>query len=776
MAGRTFQQSICLAVLLTLLFAYFPGTASAQQGQIIVTTDVEMIGATSLGGGGHIRFTATSGEARDLREMILYLYDEDGDGTIDADEALDYSLDIQDYLENPPSGALGTDYRYGRIKKASLDEGNTPSGIRESSTGLVNEDMTTTSSLSMTLRFTMETKAAKKTYEQDENVIMKAFYDVFSVEEVADFVSSLGPFPIAMWPIIGGSLWAGNVSSGTYDNDSTMIQDSYPHLIRLNSSNECFLNFTYNGSVADSGDYLVFQTSEDRVIWNDVHNLTSANNTSQSTLVARNLTGLGCEEFYLRLLFKSDSGGNSAGFSIDNLAVYGPTYYDGKVEMHHTDYLLGTLSFQNFDSHRGAVHVIRTPGGEILSYTSTFDANDWGDDTTTFVAFNFFENPQLLFILIFILTYLLLSFQTKFYLSYKMAHPRRYRAGAVRIKWLHWLGKVFVLLYIIFYFFPSMFVFLGPRAYLTGVFMWIFSIASFLGLVITTKLLYDKKTMMIPPEVEEEEIPISMEAPIVAEPPPPPTVHPTLACTVCMDEIADLREGVRCRCGQVYHKNCAAKVETCPACGNELDVGEDDEKKMTTIKCSSCSEIVLVEEGVDLMRTQCENCGCVLKVVDRGYNHLMIDDTPSSAYEQFNSLLKQDVSGLVISTTYPEKLKRQISVENVELYWLTDTSSEHTTLNPKRLDFEIMRAISNFVKKAEGGAILLDGFEYLAVENGFDVTLKFMKKVNDLCSINDATLIVPITPLSLSPDQLSMLKKEFDRVEMFSAQLTGNSA
>jgi len=476
------------------------------------------------------------------------------------------------------------------------------------------------------------------------------------------------------------------------------------------------------------------------------------------------------------LLFKSDSGGNSAGFSIDNLAVYGPTYYDGKVEMHHTDYLLGTLSFQNFDSHRGAVHVIRTPGGEILSYTSTFDANDWGDDTTTFVAFNFFENPQLLFILIFILTYLLLSFQTKFYLSYKMAHPRRYRAGAVRIKWLHWLGKVFVLLYIIFYFFPSMFVFLGPRAYLTGVFMWIFSIASFLGLVITTKLLYDKKTMMIPPEVEEEEIPISMEAPIVAEPPPPPTVHPTLACTVCMDEIADLREGVRCRCGQVYHKNCAAKVETCPACGNELDVGEDDEKKMTTIKCSSCSEIVLVEEGVDLMRTQCENCGCVLKVVDRGYNHLMIDDTPSSAYEQFNSLLKQDVSGLVISTTYPEKLKRQISVENVELYWLTDTSSEHTTLNPKRLDFEIMRAISNFVKKAEGGAILLDGFEYLAVENGFDVTLKFMKKVNDLCSINDATLIVPITPLSLSPDQLSMLKKEFDRVEMFSAQLTGNSA
>ncbi|MFQ5910845.1 MAG: DUF835 domain-containing protein, partial [Thermoplasmata archaeon] len=217
--------------------------------------------------------------------------------------------------------------------------------------------------------------------------------------------------------------------------------------------------------------------------------------------------------------------------------------------------------------------------------------------------------------------------------------------------------------------------------------------------------------------------------------------------------------------------NCAAKVATCPACENDLEVSEEEETAMTTAKCASCSEIVLAEEGADLMKTVCENCGSVLKVVELGYNHLMIDDSPTTSYEQFNSLLKKNIPGLLISTTYPEKLKRDVSVENVELYWLTDTSSDYKTLDPKRLDFEIMRAISNFVKKAEGGAILLDGIEYLAVENGFDVALKFMKKVNDLCSINDATLVVPITPLSLSPDQLSMLRKEFDRVEVLTERM-----
>lgn len=798
MDNRALQQSICFAVLLIFFLTFLPGATSAQGGRIVVTTDVEMIGATSLGGGGHIYFTAVGGEARDLREKILYHYDDDGDGIIDAEEALSYSLDVQNYLKDPPWGAFGTEYRYGKIKAVSLDEGNSPSGVRESSSGLVETDMSTVASLSMILRFRMETSLARKTYKQDEVAIARAFYSVFSVQEMSDFRTSYGPFvflgstditstfrlarfstsfgppDIVEWPIVSDTLYTGNGTMGKYENDSRMVLDS--HLLRLRSSNECYLNFSYNGSVADSGDYLVFLASEDGANWNEIHNLTTSNNTSNRISVSLNLRNFAGKEFYLRLLFRSDSTGNSTGFRIDDLGVFGPSYYEGRIEMHHTDYLLGTLSFESIDSGRGAVHVIRTPGGEILSYTSSFDYGDSGRDTTTFVSFNFLENPQILFILIFLVTYFLLSAQNRFYLSFKMAHPGRYRAGAMRIRWLHILGKVFVLLYIIFYFLPSLFVFLGPRIYLTGLFMWIFSISSFVGIAVATKLLYDRKTMMIPPEVEEEEVPVAVEVPVVAVAPPPPLVHSTLSCTVCMGEITDLKGAIRCKCGQIYHRNCAAKVRTCPACATELEVGEEEEKKMTTAKCASCSEIVLVEEGVDLMKTLCESCGSVLKVVDLGYNHLIIDYSPSTAYEQFNSLLKKNIPGLIISTTYPEKLKREVVTETIELYWLTDTSSEYKTLDPKRLDFEIMRAISNFVKKAEGGAILLDGIEYLAVENGFDVTLKFMKKVNDLCSINDATLIVPITPLSLPPDQLSMLKKEFDRVEILSEKVAESDA
>lgn len=756
--------------MLALLISLFAGLAVGQTGRIIVTTDVEMIGTTTLSGGGHIYFTAVGGEARDLRQKILYKYD-DGNGVIDADEALSYSLDVQDYLENPPWGVFGTEYRYGRMKSVSLDEGNSNAGVQASSSGLVGTDEDETGSLSMTLRFTMETDEARKTFVQDEVAIARAFYAVFSVELATDFETTVGPFPQPFaWPVVGGALYAGNTSTLEYDNDTRMVMDSV--YMRLNASSMCLLNFSYIGNVANGGDYLAFLTSTDGVNWNEIYNISVSNSTASWIDVSLDLTqDHAGKEFFLRLLFKSDSMNNAEGFRIDDLVVYAPTVYDGRIEMHHTDYLLGVTSFNNIDAPRGTVHLIRTPGGMIQSYGAEFDYAQSGRDRTAFVDFDVFENPQLLFVLIFILTYFLLSAQNKFYMSFKMAHPRQYRAGAVRIKWLHLLGKVFVLLYIIFYFFPSLFVFLGAKVYLTGLFMWIFTIATFVGMLLTTKILYDRKTTMIPPvPEEEEEFFLPEEAPIAAEAASPPPVHSTLSCTVCMDEIMNMREAVRCRCGQIYHKNCAAKVSTCPACGEELDVGEEEEKVMTTGKCSSCGDIVLIEEGADLMKTICENCGSVLKIVDTGYNHLMVDESPTTAYEQFNSLLKKGLAGLVISTTYPEKLKRQISVENADLYWLTDTSSDFKTLDPKRLDFEIMRAVTNFAKTSEGGVILLDGIEYLAIENGFDAALKFVKKVNDLCSINDATLIVPIAPLSLPQDQLSMLKKEFDRVEMLTAK------
>ena len=120
---------------------------------------------------------------------------------------------------------------------------------------------------------------------------------------------------------------------------------------------------------------------------------------------------------------------------------------------------------------------------------------------------------------------------------------------------------------------------------------------------------------------------------------------------------------------------------------------------------------------------------------------------------------------MCISTSFPDKLKREYDLDSVDLIWLTDTSTtDGKTMNPHRLEFEMMRSYASFVKNNTNPVVLLDGFEYMVVENGFEKVFKFIKKLNDLSSVNSGTLFIPIGTTSLETDQLGVLKKEFDKV------------
>jgi hypothetical protein len=186
------------------------------------------------------------------------------------------------------------------------------------------------------------------------------------------------------------------------------------------------------------------------------------------------------------------------------------------------------------------------------------------------------------------------------------------------------------------------------------------------------------------------------------------------------------------------------------------------------VKCLSCGTAALLAPETDLLTTQCTHCGSMLLEVAKGYNYLIVDEDPGVAFNGFKSILKKEIPGLCISTTFPEKLGRRYDVEGADLYWLTDTVSDSAVkaLNPKRLDFEMMRAISNFLRDHPEGTVMIDGIENLIVENGFDSVFRFIKKVNDLASMGGATIFVPLSPSSLGKDELAVLQKEFDRVQI----------
>src|SRR2546428_13550558 len=102
-----------------------------------------------------------------------------------------------------------------------------------------------------------------------------------------------------------------------------------------------------------------------------------------------------------------------------------------------------------------------------------------------------------------------------------------------------------------------------------------------------------------------------------AVPPPPPEAEDlsrqrVLTCAHCRKEIENLRDALKCRCGQVYHESCASEIGRCPNCQRSFDIARPAEKRMVTAKCPSCSEIQIVPETTDLMHIRFGACGALL--------------------------------------------------------------------------------------------------------------------------------------------------------------------
>lgn len=190
-----------------------------------------------------------------------------------------------------------------------------------------------------------------------------------------------------------------------------------------------------------------------------------------------------------------------------------------------------------------------------------------------------------------------------------------------------------------------------------------------------------------------------------------------------------------------------------------------EKKGMVSVECPSCKETTTVKKDANLIKEKCPECGLILKKTEKGYNYLFIDITPEIAYHVFNGFIKENSPALCLSTSPKEKLVKKYNLGEAKTYWLTTMSTSEHTLDPKRMDFEVMRSISSFMKENDGGVVLIDGVEHLISENGFEATSVFMKKVMDMASVYIITLIVPVSPSNVEKEGLGTLWRDFDRVE-----------
>jgi hypothetical protein len=781
----------CLLLSSILIFSIFPILSGLAQNDDYVTVegDAEMIGIDRISGGGHITWTFNGEEAKELRRKIVLMYDNSSllpsyfvgadlagrgtgatfDGDIDESEANIYLEAVDRWLET--SFNTGNRYRYYIIGRAdTLYE-----EVTSSTEGLLNTAIDDNKPVVIKFIFNSDTPAGTEIFRLAETKSIEAIYDIFSVRMLQDFETSSEPFSSTEWrrttvDSFGStgfnSYWCGNDNTGLYENN---VSRETQATIDLRFASYGNMSFKYRGSVADSNDVLDFTISSDGTTWYNMLSLSQSDNTlSWENFTFDfadnpfNVDFIG-QKAYFRMNFTSDLSGNASGFFIDNIELNAPSVFQGELRTGHVDYIVGVASFSNPNVNERYPHIIRLLGGEVLIYSANYRSSSIPADQLTYDSFNAIENPAILFIIMFICVWFMVSLPNRFYSDYKLSHEPKTRYQADKILWLHWMGRIFIILTLLFYFFPTMFAGIGLNVFIGGGAMIVISIVFLVTISLTSKFLYDRKISQIP--ISEKPVEAAPEAAALPVPPPPvasATEGESPVCLVCLNEITD-DVSTKCECGVQYHDHCASGLELCQACGRPMEEKKDE--NLEPIECPSCSEISVVDKTADLMKEKCINCGSVLKSFESGYNYLMISETPDIAFNVFNTFVSKKAPALCLSTNPKEKLIKKYNLGDAEVYWITTMDKGDHTLDPKRLDFEIMHTVSNFMKDNNGGVLMIDGVEYLIAENGFEDVSAFIKKVNDMASVNSITLLIPVNPSAIDSEKLGTLQRDFDKVE-----------
>lgn len=125
--------------------------------------------------------------------------------------------------------------------------------------------------------------------------------------------------------------------------------------------------------------------------------------------------------------------------------------------------------------------------------------------------------------------------------------------------------------------------------------------------------------------------------------------------------------------------------------------------------------------------------------------------------EVLEYVIKHDLPALHITTSRPPNLQRENISKNVKTLWLSKLDVKGA-VSPSALDI-LRDTVDNFITQNRGATVVLDGLEYLMLENGHEITVKFLYDLVSMAGVKRARLIVPIDPKAFTPSQLAQLER-----------------
>jgi len=140
-----------------------------------------------------------------------------------------------------------------------------------------------------------------------------------------------------------------------------------------------------------------------------------------------------------------------------------------------------------------------------------------------------------------------------------------------------------------------------------------------------------------------------------------------------------------------------------------------------------------------------------------GSQYLVKNDS-EKAFQVFTDKVFNGADGLCITREHPAKVKRRYGLERTPVVWLTAERIEGQQTVDSLIDLSIL--IGNFLQRVKRGIVLLDGFEYLITNHGFNSFIKFLQFIRDRFERSNSILIAPLLEEALDMKEARLIERE----------------
>jgi DNA-binding response OmpR family regulator len=146
-----------------------------------------------------------------------------------------------------------------------------------------------------------------------------------------------------------------------------------------------------------------------------------------------------------------------------------------------------------------------------------------------------------------------------------------------------------------------------------------------------------------------------------------------------------------------------------------------------------------------------------------GLSYVVEEQKAVKSFEIFTDQVTHNIQGLCITRQYPAVVRQEWALEETPIIWLSNQLGK-VYVNPANIGI-LGDTIIRFIEKSDDSVVMIDGIEFLIVNNGFDKVLKMIHRITEVVMEYKSRLIISVDPRALDVREMALLERNMEVIE-----------